>query len=315
MATKQRKLNAQILIDEEMGEHLPRPTQQENFNSRCVFAADTPGAPRLPETKVIDKYRMIIYYNSLEYILKDIEMVKKRGGVVCIQEYAFTNFRLLEKLAGVNVMAVIQKIKPNVPLTEKYNELTCSIRRYDFPGDVIPRLTRRDAQQDFGIIDSVRYVGNDYGTSRLLQYETRSYAHPKIIVMLVPDKNGKLCYYCAYYGSYNLSHSAEFSIEDMTRTTDPNDIEGRYMRFAHSWSYSEGLFSLSTGIDVTYFCEDKPVKYPTPPICPACRSVLFGSKWFKSIDRPGDCERFLVCTACKSRSKNVFLKEHMPRQR
>lgn len=289
-------------------DHVPLPAVKQYFSLSFPFAAGTSGAPPLLDEIQLDKDHTLLYAGFIPRLLQKIEETKKRKGVVCIAALIVTHPEVLKALQGVDTVIIMQKFASrNSHLVELYGELGCTYRRDAFPGDVISHLVRRDNQEDYGLLDGVRVIGNLHQTIRMVQNEDRPYANPKLVVGLDYSKStGKLkCSYC-FNGSSNISVNSEHSFMHMMLTTAPKEVEAYYAGFAHYWSHSEELHNLSPGVEVRYLWEKQPVVYPTLPNCSGCgKPTRRKTMWVPDINNPKLAVQKMVCAECKQRMDYV----------
>ena len=305
--------NSVVVIKEELS--LPSPVVDRHFTKEFVFAADTPGAPRLPEIVPAGNHSAYIYSNIVTHILKEIRTTFDKGGVVGITSLALSHPLILEALMQGSTMALIQKIGPGkgTGLVDAYTRLHCAFRRDAFPGNIIPHLVRKDGQEDYGLIDSVRFAGNQSQTSRMAYNEIRPMFHPKTMLHFVPNKAGKLELSCVFMGSMNFSRNAEGSWEVVERITEPARMTALYSGFEHWWSHSEGLFHFNQGMRGDYTYVKKAVKHPLPTPCVECGSQKYVTIWARSLNNPEEVVLRLRCLDCGQRYP--FLENNKPRVR
>jgi hypothetical protein len=309
MVAKSSKVEVVIHDDKRM----PRPTVNERFPQEFNFAADTPGAPELSEELKINNYSSIINYNFIPRLIADIRLAEKTKSVVCIAAYVINHPHVLESLKNVDALILPQKYFATEETMDLYLSLSCSKRRFEFSGNIIPFLKRRDGQEDYACMDAVRFIGNQHQTTRMLQNETRPYFHPKIVSILTPNDNEILTPKIGYIGSSNISVNSESSFEIMRRTTDLAEVEAIYSVFAHCWSLSEGLYNLSQGLHPTYYWEKKP-KFAAQPVCKECGNDRLIPIWTKSFVTD-QIERKLKCSQCKQQAPwTQYLEEHLKRR-
>jgi hypothetical protein len=293
------------------------PDMCVNQNLNTSFAnttANTLGSPSRPRRIVSsDGKTEMLNTDIIERVVLDAKYVIENDGVFLVDAYIFSNLWVLKELEKANVVVVVQKDYLHRRTQLAYLKLGCRYTRDQFPGVIMPNLLRRDGQDDHGIIDGVRFFGNAYPTPRARKNELRPMDHEKLIVGLIPNKNGILKPVFGYAGTANITHGADANFETMQRTIDSKLVEGYYNTIVHTFSLSEGLCNFSHGVEPTYTYVTKKVKLSAVPPCPKCSSTNRVSLWTppdpaKKLYVP---HRVLRCTDCGDQSK-LFLKEGVP---
>jgi len=275
-----------------------RPAPNQNFNMDFAPCAMTRGAPvlskeiNLPNTKNIKMYPGFVVDEAISFI-KEVHAAK---GILCFLWSILTHPRILHELAEGNSLGAVDKFSPTIRLADQYNRILCCVPRHKFPGNRIPNLVRRDGQNDYGLPDVTRVVGQDFGKSApFRENETRPLMHKKTLVGLVPQGK-KFVAQMAFRGSANGTAHAENSWEDVERVDDPDYAKVLYDSFAHTYSMSEGLFAYAPGPMPTYEWRKRPPKTVAVPPCPACSSHEIGLMW-QAQKGEALCRR-LCCTSC-----------------
>lgn len=294
----------------------------ENQTSRCVprqsFKADfptvagTPAAPTPPTD--FDGVVTSVSSGANERIEEDVRRIYKNDGLVCIIGFVVTSLQLLLTCCTTNALVVAQKFLPNDDTTKLYRRLKCEYRRGQLPGNIFSHLVRRDGQDDFGIMDGFRFLGNYYYTTRKFVNEMRNFAHTKLLVGLLPEKKKKgggivLVPSFSWNGSANFSHNADHSFELVQRSQDAAYVKKLFDLFGYYWSLSEGMHNFAPGLTPTYTWQDKPAAFGPPPACPKCGSLQMFPVWMDSEFQPGEAVRKLQCLHCKD-EQIPFLNEY-----
>jgi hypothetical protein len=296
------------IIEEENS--IPKTRLWEDFNAEFGSAAGTRDAPSRPNKfKVVGQ---VFTKNIQEEMERDIRVTAMAQGLVCVSGFSVTSARLLIPSAITSALVLAQKWKPTEGVSGLYENIRCFFRRGDLPGNIMSHLVRRDRQDDHGVLDGVRFLGNLQQTIVKEQNSVNPYFHTKSIVLLVPGKNEKLVSYAAWFGGANPSFNSQGSLEMMTRSDDPKTVMHLFEDFSWLWSLSEGRHNLSLGMQPTYWWEKKAQRFSNPPKCPKpCGASQYYSVWI-SPDKGslGPAYRVLKCAKC---GKTVpFLEEHQP---
>lgn len=284
------------------------PVPNMHFIPTFPTAAGTPNSPK-PPTAFSGAVETFVA-NPIERIRTELQKIRKKDplALVCVVAFGLTDGLLLDILANMNTLAIVQKTFTSPGLIERYLRLGCKIPRGDMPGNIFPNLVRKDGQNDFGILDGFRWLGDFHITTRLLKNEGRPFLHTKLLVVLTHDEKGNLVPYVAYLGSANFSVNAEKSFELISRTTDADYIRKLFDVFGYYWSLSEGAYNFSQGLTPTYTWVKKPVKV-TVPACKSCGgSGALKTLWVNGDDNDPSPHRLLLCEKCGGTS--LFLKEH-----
>jgi hypothetical protein len=298
MAKKSK--NSSGLASEYFSTVMPRTGASQGFHNIFHTAAGSPNGPRILEgyTGVVTSYAT----DNTGRIEKDIFdfFEKHPDGVLLVGAFNLTNPRILQAAAGGNCLAFTQKFIPYVPTMDLYVKLRCSYTRDKLPGKIWPHLVRRDAQEDYGLCDGLRLVGNLYETVYKQQNEKRPFAHPKFIIGIVPaEKKGVWKGVFAWHGSMNFSLNAETSFEFMSRSVDSKYILNLAETFAFYWSCGEPLYGFSQGAVPEYTWKDAPAKFLPVPDCTSCGSArTLHPAWVRTKNRREFPHHVLRCAAC-----------------
>jgi len=291
-------------------EHLPKPVPNDFFSASFSTVAGTPGAPKPPngfsgsvETFVTE---------PMNHIIADLTKLLKKdpAALVFVNCFVMTHPILFNVLSNLNTLAVIQKASPTQDLLKRYLRLRCQIRRGDIPGGIFPHLVRRDGQDDYGVAEGFRWLGDQHQTQRWLQNEGRPFNHTKLLGAYTHGDSDMLVPAFAWFGSANHSGNAEKSFEMVHKTTDADYIRKLFDVFGYYWSLSEGLYNYSQGLTPTYTWLKKAGKFSALPECKECESnEKWTPVWVDSEDTNSGPHRVLRCDC-----GNVmpFLKEHQP---
>lgn len=285
-----------------------RPVIRERFGAEFAHAAGTPGAPERPED--VSGVVTIKNKNIFRDLIKDANDCYLTQGHVMVTSLALTHPGLLDVFESLSATLVLQKFSPSKYLTERYTKFFSLYPRSAFPGDVLSHLVRRDGQQDYGLMDGVRFVGNFYANNVMRVNEKRPLLHSKPIVFLKPNKSGLLTPSVSWSGSANATENGEFSFEEMYRSEDPKIVMANYLSICHYYSLSEGMFNFSGGVVPTYWWEKKVVKYPMLPKCPACKSRNLVVRWLRTEEHPREHYKYLACTEPGCGERLPYLDEH-----
>jgi hypothetical protein len=295
----------------------------ENQTSRCVpkqrFRADFPtvagivGAPSPPTN--FDGAVTSVSSGANEKIEEDIQRIYKNDGLVCIIGFIVTSIPILLGCITTNALVVAQKFLPNDETTKLYRRLKCAYRRDQLPGNIFSHLVRRDGQEDFGIMDGFRFLGNYYYTTRKFVNEMRNFAHTKLLIGLLPEKKKKggeivLVPSFSWNGSANFSHNADHSFELMQRSQDAAYVKKLFDLFGYYWSLSEGMHNFAPGLTPTYTWLDKPAAFGHSPACPKCGSLHMFPVWMDSEFHAGEAVRKLQCLESECKEQIPFLNEY-----
>ena len=285
-----------------------RPVIREHFGAEFAHAAGTPGAPKRPEdvTGIVTRKNENIFSG----LIQDANDCYMAGGHAMVTSLAVTHPGLLDVFDAMSVTLILQKFSPSAGITARYNKLFSLFPRSAFTGNILSHLVRRDGQQDYGLMDGVRLVGNYYGNNVMRVNEKRPLVHPKPIVFLYPDKAGQLEPRISWDGSANATENGEFSFEEMNRSEDPKFVMANYLSVCHYYSLSEGLYNFSGGMVPTYWWEKKAVKYSAPPKCPACKNKSMAVRWLRTEDHPREHRKYLFCTDPSCNERLPYLTEH-----
>ena len=303
-----KKLEVVLSDDSDM----PRNGVNARFTREFVHVADTHGAPEFPERVKIDARRELINANAMDRILEIIKDNQRKKGVICISAHTVTHQGILSALKNGDSLVVMQKYNASEGMVAAYLKLGCSRRRNEFSGGIFPHLYRRDAQEDFGLMEAVRVLGDMQETIQKRQNTSKALSHSKILVALVPNSKGILVPDVGVMGSANLSYNAESSFETMMFTTDPKEVDAYYNLFGKYWSLSEGLYNYSMGLRATYYWDKKAAKFSKSPKCPACGSDKLVVTWGRSAAQDSIVEKRLRCAKC--RQQMPFLREFQKNQ-
>lgn len=286
-----------------------KPVPDDYFPMSFPTVAGTPDAPKPPSgfQGVIETF----VTTPIERIVTELTKLHKKDPLmlVCVVGFGLTHTFLLNLLACVNTLAVVQKAFPGQDLLKKYLRLNCRIPRGDLPGNIFSHLVRKDGQKDFGLLDGFRWLGDFHQTMRLLKNEGRAYAHNKLLVVLVHNDAGALVPAVAWFGSPNFTNNAEKSFEMISRTTDIDLIWKLFDVFGYYWSLSEGLYNFSQGLTPSYTWLKKAEKFGTAPKCKSCGKGPLVPVWVDSDDTDYGPHRVL---RCECGNTMPFLKEHQP---
>jgi hypothetical protein len=247
----------------------------------------------------------------IERIRTELQKIMKKDplALVCAVAFGLTDSFLLNILANMNTLAIVQKTFTSPGLLEKYLRLGCKIPRGDMPGNIFSHLVRKDGQDDLGILDGLRWLGDFTITTRLLKNEARPYLHSKLLIVMIHDDKGNLIPHVAYLGSANFTANAEKGFELINRTQDIDYISKLFDVFGYYWSLSEGLYNFSQGLTPTYTWLKKPGKF-TAAVCKCGVSSSLKTSWVNGDDKEYYPHRVLRCEKCGG--SMPFLKEHQP---
>jgi len=286
---------------------LHRNAPVESFRASFPTAAGTVGAPRLD---------LSFRYNDGEPVedlvtrfIDDAQVAYDKGGMVLVLSPFVTDGAVIDVLQTLDTAVLTQKEYFKVPTLNEYVHFRTFFRRNDLPGGILDHLVRGDGQDDHGIIDGCRIIGNYYSTVLKRVNEIRPLMHMKLIVILWPDKKGgKLVPQVAYVGSANLSRQSRSSFELSTRYVDRKTLDGLFGIWSFMFSLSEGLFNMSNGLQPTYRWKDKVQVYSQVPACSDCGSKMMAPMWMKIPEEHGnDIVRYLICNKCGER--HPFIEE------
>lgn len=301
---------AKKLLTVSIEKTLSRCVPRQNFNIDFPTVAGTPGAPK-PPTKFPGNV-IAVSRDIIPQMLEDVQRIYKNEGFVCMVGFIVTSMPLLLAMSVTNAIVVVQKYMPNDDTLKLYRRMKCLVRRNQLPGNIFPNLVRRDGQDDFGIIDGCRYIGNFYHTTKKLTNEARNYVHPKMLLGFMPEKKKKsgIVYVPAFGwdGSPNFSYNAENNLELVHRTQDQGYILKLFELFGYYFSLSEGLHNFAPGLTPTYWWQDKPAVFGPSPACPKCGSLSLVPVWVDSEHNSGEAVRKLYCLECKEQAP--FLAEY-----
>jgi len=275
-----------------------RPAPDQNFNSDLATYAGTRGAPSLPQKRTYAKIVNVTRYraNFMDEIIKFIRETNRADGMILAGLNILTHKDLINALEHGNCAVVVDKFRPTLRFARAYNNLVCYVRRNQLPGNCFAHLSRRDGQNDYGMIDAVRLVGDFRGSrAPLRENETSPLMHLKHAVRLLPGKGGKYIPTAAIRGTANWTRNAENSIEEIEIVEDPHYALHTYEYLAYVFSISEGLWHWSRGITPTYHWEERKVKYKNPGKCMVCGSSILAPWWH--IQKHTQ-EKVLACGNC-----------------
>jgi len=303
--TKAKKMT--VTVEEEPRPNMPVPDAW-HVNTHPTMAGDA-HAPKPPNafSGVVDTFVM----QPIERIRVELKKIMKKDplALVCAVAFGLTDAFLLDIMANMNTLAIVQKTFTSPGLLEKYLRLGCKIPRGEMPGNIFSHLVRKDGQNDFGIVDGLRWLGDFTITTRLLKNEARPYLHTKLLLVMIHDDKGYLVPYVAYFGSANLTANAEKGFEMISRTVDVDYISKLFDVFGYYWSLSEGLYNFSQGIMPTYTWLKKPEKFASA-VCKCGASGLLKTSWVNGDDKDPYPHRVLRCEKCEG--SMPFVKEHQP---
>ena len=258
-----------------------------------------PSPPPLVKLKNI-KDEDLIFEDITEYLLQQLPKWVTEGAFLWQMSMDLTNGKWVNKyMRNISSCTLLQKNRRSVWTNKRmefWKVLTCTIRRQDFNSKVLPYLRRVDGKNDYGLIEPIRLIGNNYDNTVPYIGEHRAYAHRKYSGLSLPDEKGFLQPVLVARGSKNLTEGGDHSAEEVSITTDTRIATAFFKHWEAAYIFSEGLAEVGHHIRAMYHHTSRKLSNARPPKCPQCKVHLAKNAISPMYTGPGNV--ILRCVEC-----------------